>query len=911
MRGPVSVAALAVIACGAALAQSGPPAVITISAPASYVLSGRTIPLVPLAVNQFGTTIDNYVPAWKSNTPAIANVDSTGLVTAMAPGMAEIEADDPNSSLSATIRIAVYAGRIAISPEIPEVFTGSQLKLNATAYDADDNPISGVVFGWRSALPGLATVDDSGVVSGAQSGRVTISAAIQSDAPDYLASSDASVLVRRRPDYNVSRVLLPAKGTVTIRDFSGLSVSKNDKISYIAQLSTGAQAVVLLENGVPKTIATSGQYIPEIDAVAGRFEGTAVNSNGDVLVQVDMHTDYCERAIVIFTAKGGRGVIGPTFNCDYNVSQRSFSDAGDFVAWHNEQGTGLKAYAYRADGSVQTILAFGDSLPGIGHINNTGYPISAGENGSVYFIAQGDNGNRGAFLWDGKSVKALVTTGSAAGLTVTDVFDVKEAAAGDFYIFVHTSNNGSAVLRYTNGQLTQTATNGSNIAGLTLSWVQTNGDARPSGVLVPAINNKGNSFLRLGSPAAWFGSYPYWTDLTNTFITSKGAMIAALAMTAGGNRQIVLVDETGTKVLAAAGDTWGGTAPEAVAWEMAVRGMPADSTVIRASSESIHTIAAGAITSTISPGDVVTGTGPLTTINGQRAGRSGAIFIEGTRAGGEGIFLAKNGAITKLAERWTNDKTTNGLQYSWFGWGQFQMAINSKDQVAVYGGLSNGANGILMFDSPGSTGRPIMMENTTLTDGSRIQNIWGFAMDDSARMLIWGPSPKGQLLVFWDGQTSRKVLETGVEIAPGLSYNGVASAQGVGNTFYIHANFPVQPWSGFFKYDGARLTSILIPNDPLSIPPQLTSIPGNEFGVNSRGDLAYFGTSSSNDRFLAVRMADGTDKLVAWEFDRSPANEWFLLFSSVSISDSGVVYFIDSSWNNAQRQVALHRAVPQ
>ena len=62
---------------------------------------------------------------------------------------------------------------------------------------------------------------------------------------------------------------------------------------------------------------------------------------------------------------------------------------------------------------------------------------------------------------------------------------------------------------------------------------------------------------------------------------------------------------------------------------------------------------------------------------------------------------------------------------------------------------------------------------------------------------------------------------------------------------------------------------------------------------------------------MAVRKADGTDALVALSTERSAENDWFILYNSLSLSDTGVVYFTSEVWNAGQRQIALHRAVPQ
>jgi len=66
-----------------------------------------------------------------------------------------------------------------------------------------------------------------------------------------------------------------------------------------------------------------------------------------------------------------------------------------------------------------------------------------------------------------------------------------------------------------------------------------------------------------------------------------------------------------------------------------------------------------------------------------------------------------------------------------------------------------------------------------------------------------------------------------------------------------------------------KLTKVIGDDNPaLGFPASLNIFYGQEFAVNARGDVAFFGNSGS-DHFVAVRKADGTDSLVAITNDRS------------------------------------------
>ena len=888
---------------------------VSIAAPRNWVLAGSTVPLQAQAFNEFGTPVSDYAPAWVSQNPDIATVDAAGVVTGFKPGIAVIEADDP-SGVVATVALSVYPSRIDVTPDMREMFAGDALTFSARAFDAEGKPIPDVLFRWHSDVPGIATADDNGVVRASEQGRVTLTAFIVANAVSFSSGGQTIINVRRRPDYKLTRVPLPGRGSTTIRNFTGMSVSKNDKYSYIAHLGTGAQAVVLVENNVSTTVATTGVYVPEMGAVPSQFLGTSVNSNGDVAVLISHLAEWCERSVVVFSRKGNR-LVDHSFNCEYSPAARMLNDAGDVVLQKQTSAGKRVLGVFRADGSLTEVVAVGDTLTGLGRLESFQY-VAGGENGSANFIASGPNGARGAYWWDGKTIRKLVVTGESwpgALRSLTDVFDVKDSAFGIFHILGRTQNNGSVLLRSDNGTISADVTTNDQVGSPTLNWIHGWLDARPSGVTFIASTSQGDGYTLKTSGFITLGlkTVANWLDEQPVFVTSKGSLWT-VQPSSEGKRQIVQFDGAGRIVLASTGDTWKADAPNGQGFSIISRNMTSDAVVVRAPGDLIYTIRAGAVTGApLSAGDTVTGSGVLNAFNSHRAGNTGNIALTASRSGGAlGMYISRNGALSKVAEiNQASDLTTTGKQLSWMlAWNNNDLvAVNPSDQIATWCQI-DGITNLCLLDSRSRTARPVYTVRTQMADGAVLNDIWQVAIDDAGRILFLGPSAKGQLLAFWDGKTARRIAETSGSLA-GAEFNSVNSMQGVGNNFYFRANFRGAFNNAIIKFDGTTTAKVLSDdNPPLSIPVSLGGFYGPDFAVNARGDLAYFGYSGS-DRFVAVRKADGTDALVALSTERSAENDWFILYNSLSLSDTGVVYFTSEVWNGGQRQIALHRAVPQ
>src|SRR2546426_444094 len=104
-------------------------------------------------------------------------VGSNGLATGAGTGSATITATSEGKSGTATITVTnVPVATVTVAPTSANLQTGQAVQLTATARDASGNVLSGRVFTWSSNSSSVASVNGSGLVTGAGAGSATITA---------------------------------------------------------------------------------------------------------------------------------------------------------------------------------------------------------------------------------------------------------------------------------------------------------------------------------------------------------------------------------------------------------------------------------------------------------------------------------------------------------------------------------------------------------------------------------------------------------------------------------------------------------------------------------------------------------------------------------------------------------------
>jgi len=209
---------------------------------------GATPRTINASVNP--TNAGNTTLNWTSDKPAIATVDASGKVTAVAAGTAVITAtaaDGSGVTKSVTVTVTVPVSSIAITGGDFSLFTGTTKTLSVTV---EPGTATNKTLNWNSSDTGVATVDSSGKVTAVAAGTSKITAT----AADGSGKS-ASVTVT---------VTVPVSGiTITGGDFSLFTgTTGNTKtLAVTIEPSTASNKTVTWLSATPATatVDTSGK----------------------------------------------------------------------------------------------------------------------------------------------------------------------------------------------------------------------------------------------------------------------------------------------------------------------------------------------------------------------------------------------------------------------------------------------------------------------------------------------------------------------------------------------------------------------------------------------------------------------------------------------------------------------------
>ncbi|WP_420441974.1 Ig-like domain-containing protein [Candidatus Palauibacter sp.] len=152
------------------------PAQVAVT-PESATLSavGDTVRFAAEVQDANGNAIAGTAVSWTSSDDAIAMVDETGLVTAVSPGMATIEATSGTASGSGTVAVMQEAATLTVTPDrLRLTAVGERGQLTAEALDANGNALADPMLNWTSDDDAVATVDAAGLVTAVANGETAV-----------------------------------------------------------------------------------------------------------------------------------------------------------------------------------------------------------------------------------------------------------------------------------------------------------------------------------------------------------------------------------------------------------------------------------------------------------------------------------------------------------------------------------------------------------------------------------------------------------------------------------------------------------------------------------------------------------------------------------------------------------------
>lgn len=144
---------------------------------ATFDAVGRTVQLNAQVLDQNNAPIVNTVVTWTSSNPAVATVNTRGLVKAEKNGTAQVAARSGNVAATVTVTVSQRTSRVDIEPSRPEKLSiGQTLQFTATVLDPNLQPIIEAPVTWSSSDETVATVSPQGLLTAVGIGTAEIGA---------------------------------------------------------------------------------------------------------------------------------------------------------------------------------------------------------------------------------------------------------------------------------------------------------------------------------------------------------------------------------------------------------------------------------------------------------------------------------------------------------------------------------------------------------------------------------------------------------------------------------------------------------------------------------------------------------------------------------------------------------------
>ena len=237
---------------------------------------GDTVRLAGEAADGNGRAVAGARFSWASSDALVATVDATGLVTAVANGLAIVTATAGSASDTARILVEQALAAVSVSPRSLALLVGDTAYLVASAHDARGHEISGIDdFDWSSSDATVAYVNPAGHIRAARIGGTKVTAV----SGDVRGSSEVMVHSNDPADLHAPLVAgLPGRPFVGMT-VGGTEGSTNTVGTLRLGLSGKALPVIVGQGGLGLHVLVAGSRLGRGRVVA--YSGQDFLSSGD------------------------------------------------------------------------------------------------------------------------------------------------------------------------------------------------------------------------------------------------------------------------------------------------------------------------------------------------------------------------------------------------------------------------------------------------------------------------------------------------------------------------------------------------------------------------------------------------------------------------------------------------------
>jgi len=170
-----------------------PVASVTITPATPTVTVGQTTQLTAVTKDAAGNTLQGRVVSWSTSAAAIANVNSSGVVTGVTTGTATITATSEGKTGTATVTVGPGVRTLTVTPSTATIAPLGTVQLTAVVRDGSGAIITPNVT-WSTSNAAVAVVSNNGKVTALLPGVAIITA--RTGSGSNLATGTATITVQ-------------------------------------------------------------------------------------------------------------------------------------------------------------------------------------------------------------------------------------------------------------------------------------------------------------------------------------------------------------------------------------------------------------------------------------------------------------------------------------------------------------------------------------------------------------------------------------------------------------------------------------------------------------------------------------------------------------------------------------------
>jgi Bacterial Ig-like domain (group 2) len=901
----LNLAAIAALTAACIQAQS---VVVSVQAASSQVLVNATTQVAAAISAIDGTPLDPSTLAWNSSDSTIATVSSTGVVTGLAPGDAQIGVTDSNSGATASVMLHVVPASMTLKASAPTLFAGDTVQLTPSALDVAGKPIPNLHFQFRSGESSVASVSSDGIVTGVAEGAVSIEVAIAGIASDPALVAVTQLRILPKPRYKIRKVLsTDTASATTIAAVAAVSTASPAEIGAIVTLANGGQAAVLLEGTKTRVIAIAGQPLPTTGRLVLRIDAISTNSRGDVALLIEYPAQWCNASVFLFPHGQPELELGAA-NCGNGLAPHSLADDGSVLFKVNDQIWSASAT------SAPTMLFSLATQPALKDPMRTVDNITAG--GGAFVVGGTLASGAYGYVWsDGKTFTPVYHSGDTVRNAPSFSIDLPVATAGGQFYARANLNRFEALVQLTPSGLQTLLFTGDPVTGGTLGWIDNVTDASSAGVLFTGDFNIPNNYHTVS--ALWKNNVTTevvtlagYGGVIAGALPSDGVPVLSAVFKADASIPGLRAMPSGSdpRLLLASGSNFPQPAPAGIDWHYASRAGSTTLLTVRAAGEAVvavdtavHTVAV--LGAALPNGQVATSIGAVTS---NTAGDG--VFTAGYPTG-SALFRYRAGKLETVQDSAVQGVTALSA-VSWFStWRGRYLALNNRGDAVHISQFYSGSVPLIVQVSAGVP-KLVAALNVALPGGVPYRNFNSVAVDETGRVLFTATTTDGNNNVyFWDGNTVQRVIGVGDKTSSGV-VNEVSNISGGGQGFVILLAFDNYRARELRYFDG-HMRTLDSTDTTLLDGVWMNYFWMNETTLAGNGDAHYQVQTQDGGAGVYARRADGSLAIVARSRDPLPGGEWLIFPLTVSSGANGEAFFTAYTWNNGVQSLALYLATPQ